>query len=105
MTLILLALVAGLILWYVNDSLKCRENVLRTARRACGQLQVQFLDQSVVRTRLGVARGESGAMMLRREYRFDFSLDGIDRHPGHVICLGQRVIGLNMEHPDGRVLE
>lgn len=105
MTPILLILLAGLILWYINDSLKCRENVLRAARRACDQMNVQFLDQSVVRTRLGFARGESGTMLLRREYRFDFSLDGADRYPGHVVCLGQRVIGLNLEHPSGRVLE
>lgn len=105
MTPILLMLLAGLILWYINDSLKCRETVLRSARRACEQTGVQFLDQSVVRMRMGLARGASGTMLLRREYRFDFSLDGADRYPGHVICLGQRVIGLNLEHPSGRVLE
>lgn len=104
MTPILLILLVGLILWYINDSLKCREIVLRAARRACDQMNVQFLDQSVVRTRTGLARGESGAMLLRREYHFDFSLDGADRHAGHVVCLGQRVVGLSLDHPVGRVV-
>jgi len=105
MTPILLILLAGLILWYINDSLKCREKVFRAARRACEQMQVQLLDQSVVRTRLRFSRAESGSLALRREYRFDFSLDGGDRYAGQVICLGQSVIGLYLEHPDGRVLE
>ncbi len=104
MTPILLILLAGLILWYINDSLKCRENVLRAARRACDQMNVQFLDQSVVRTRMGLARGESGTMLLHREYRFDFSLDGVGRHEGLVVCLGQRVLGLSLDHPQGRVV-
>jgi hypothetical protein len=104
MTPILLILLAGLVLWYINDSLKCRENVLRAARRACEQMNVQFLDQSVVRTRMGLARGGSGTMLLRREYRFDFSLNGSDRHVGHVLCMGQRVVGLSLEHPEGRVV-
>ncbi|MFN2348603.1 MAG: DUF3301 domain-containing protein [Thioalkalivibrio sp.] len=105
MTPILLILLAGLILWYINDSLRCRETVLRAARRACEQMQVQLLDQSVARTRMRFSRTGSGSLALRREYRFDFSLDGGDRYAGHVVCLGQRVIGLNLEHPSGRVLE
>jgi len=104
MTPILLILLAGLVLWYINDSLKCRESVLRAARRACDQMNVQFLDQSVARTRLWFARGESGTVSLRREYHFDFSLDGADRHAGHVTCLGQRVVGLSLDHPEGRVV-
>jgi hypothetical protein len=105
MTTLLLVLLAGLFIWYVNDSLKTRERVLRAARRACEGVHVQFLDQSVAQTRLGWGRDASGRMRLRREYRFDFSLNGSDRHAGHITCLGQRVISLSLDHPDGRVVQ
>lgn len=104
MTTLLLVLLAGLLIWYVNDGLRTREAVLRAARRACEDLRVQFLDQSVVQTRLGWGRDGEGRVRLRREYRFDFSLDGSDRHAGQIICLAQRVVGLSLDHPDGRVV-
>jgi hypothetical protein len=102
---LLLVLLAGVLIWYVNDSLRCREHVLRAARNACAELHVQFLDQSVVQTRLGWGRDDTGRLRLRREYRFDFSLDGSDRHAGRVTCLGRRITGLSMEHPHGRLVQ
>ncbi|WP_232199397.1 DUF3301 domain-containing protein [Thioalkalivibrio thiocyanodenitrificans] len=104
MTPLLLVLLAGLLIWYVNDSLKTRERVLRAARNACSDLHVQFLDQSVVQSRLGWGRDGTGRVRLRREYRFDFSLDGSDRHAGQITCLGQRVVALVLHHPEGRVV-
>ncbi|OOG22003.1 hypothetical protein B1C78_15570 [Thioalkalivibrio denitrificans] len=105
MTPLLIALLAGLAIWYVNDTLRCRERVVRAARNACAELRVQFLDQSVAQTRLGLGRGADGRLRLRREYRFDFSLDGSDRYAGYVTCIGQRVTGLSLDHPDGRLVQ
>ena len=105
MTPLLIALLAGLVIWYVNDTLKCRERVVRAARNACAELRVQFLDQSVAQTRLGWGRDARGRMRLRRDYRFDFSLDGSDRHAGYITCIGQHVTGLTLDHPDGRLVQ
>lgn len=105
MTPLLLALLAGLLVWYLNDGLKTRERVLHAARNACARLHVQFLDQSVAQARLGWGRDDRGRVRLLREYRFEFSLNGSDRYAGRITCLGQRVVALSLDHPEGRVVQ
>ncbi|MGE0384892.1 MAG: DUF3301 domain-containing protein [Gammaproteobacteria bacterium] len=87
--------------WYVHGSLGAREAVLAHARRACGELGVQLLDETVAVIRSRLARDEHGRVRLRRWYRFEYSAAGLDRRVGHATALGARVETLIIDGDDG----
>lgn len=88
-TIFLLLACAGLWLWL--DTLKAREIGIQAAQRACAEDGLQFLDESVVGQRAGLARDDNGQLRLRRVYRFEFSDTGDNRRPGSVTLLGHDV--------------
>lgn len=99
---ILLLGAATLAFWY--DSLGAREQALSACRRACEQLDVQLLDQTVAVVRLGWGRDGHGRLRWRRGYRFEFSRDGADRWPGQLQLFGRQVESIQLEHPDGTII-
>ena len=105
MTTLLAILAVGAVYWFWSDSLRAREQALRVCAGACRQLDVQLLDQTVAVYRLGVGRDGHGRLRLRRFYGFEFSTDGADRYPGHAVILGQVLELLQMDHPDGPVIQ
>ena len=70
----------GFYLW--QSALKAREQARAISHALCARAQVQLLDQTVALQRLGLARGPDGWLHLRRRYRFELSIDGLDRHQG-----------------------
>ena len=103
-TLIALAVV-GVVTWYWSDSLRVREQALRICSEACRQMGLQFLDQTVMVRKLGFGRDSRGRFQLRRSYVFEFSIDGADRYRGHAVMLGRFLVYLDLEHPDGAVIQ
>lgn len=97
---ILLAVIAGIV-WYWVSSTRAREATLHQCSRACQAARVQFLDQTVVLSRLGIARDVRGRLVLQRWYSFDFSTDGYNRFRGTAAVLGPHVEFVRLEHPDG----
>jgi hypothetical protein len=96
------ALIAlALIAWCWFDGTAARERVLAQTRRACEDMKLLLLDQSVVLEGMSVVRRGNGRLGLRRAYRFEFSFDGEDRRPGRVALNGGRIEGLNFSLPDG----
>lgn len=93
--LFLLLLLAAAWFWF--DSLRALEVARRAGRRVCREASVQFLDDTVARISLGVARDPSGCRVLRRTYRFEFSETGNTRLEGRLILLGDRVESVTME--------
>lgn len=87
--------------WFWSDTLRARESMLRRCHRACDQLNVQLLDETVAVRRIGIGRTSRGRIALRRTYEFEFSADGEDRWPGRAILLGQVLETLQMEAPHG----
>jgi hypothetical protein len=94
--LVLLAAIAAVV-WFWIDSLGAREAAIAAGQRACAQINVQFLDQSVAVRRLGVGRDPRGRLLLRRVFVFEFSSDGGDRRRGRVVTLGRRVEAVNLD--------
>jgi hypothetical protein len=86
-----------------SDTLRAREVALKASRRACADLGVQLLDETVSLARLGVRR-DGGRAVFRREYGFEFSVEGAERRRGRVAVQGRRVVGLQLDHPDGLVI-
>lgn len=87
---LLLVALAGLGGWYWFSGTRVRELAVDAARRAARSADVQLLDQSVALARVSMSRDGGGRWRLWRQYRFEYSRDGVNRETGHVIMLGAR---------------
>ena len=85
-------LVAGIVFWF--DGRAAAERAVEHGRRACGHAGVQWLDQSVHQVRLRVARDHDGRLRLERQFRFEYSDGGQDRHAGLITMLGSQLASL-----------
>ena len=95
MTLTLLDLlfvsIAGAGGWYWWTSIRVREVAVAEARRATRHADVQLLDQTVSLDRVSMSRDSAGRWRVWRQYRFEYSRDGVSRETGYVIMLGPRL--------------
>ena len=99
---VLLSLIAlTLLVWFWADSLRARERALSACARGCREIGAQLLDQTVALRRLRLARDPDGHAALRRTYRFEYTLDGVQRLRGNVVLRGRSVESLTMETPQG----
>lgn len=97
-TLILLLLFGtAAFLW--TDARRAAEIARRVGDDACRRSGVQLLDQSVSLHRVSLRRAESGWLQLLREYRFDYSRDGSDRHRGGLALQGTRLVWISVPQP------
>jgi hypothetical protein len=94
---IIFLLILGALGWYWSASLRALEIARKAGKRACDEVNVQFLDDTVAGVALALARDGSGRRVLRRTYRFEFSETGDSRLEGHLVLLGNRVESLTME--------
>ena len=93
--LILLAL-AGTVAWWL-DAIRTKEVARQAGRRACETAGVEFLDDTVVLTRLRLRRDNRGQLRIYREYRFEFASDGTRRYDGSMSLLGKKVNGVHLD--------
>ena len=64
-------------------------------RDACQAAGVQWLDESVHATGLRLCRHDNGWLGLERSFRFDYSIDGDDRHAGRLVLRGDRMVAFS----------
>ena len=83
--------------WWWYDSMRARERALAIAGAACARDGLQFLDDTVECVKTRPARDGDGRLVLRRNYRFEFSDDGNNRRAGGVVILGAAVESLYLE--------
>lgn len=83
-------LVIAIAVWIWTDALRAREQAIRHGHELCRNAGVQLLDQSVSLKRLRFGRRDGLPTFLRR-YGFEVSLDGSDRHRGHIDLSGDRL--------------
>jgi len=83
--------------WFWLQSIRILEIAREAGRQTCSRMNVQFLDDTVASTRLGLARDNNGRRILRRTYRFEFRETGDSRREGEVVMLGDRVERVAME--------
>ena len=81
----LLLLGSALALWM--NALRARERAVNIVRKLCERADVQLLDQTVALRRFRFTRLD-GRLALLRRYGFEVSVDGHDRHRGHVDIKG-----------------
>lgn len=97
--LFLTCLCLGVYFWY--DSNRAKAWALRYARRECNSAGVQLLDQTVQRIHLSASRDHTDQWRIWREYRFEYSIDGVNRYEGRLVLLGNRLLksALETSHP------
>ena len=101
---LLTTLALGGLVWFTLAALAAREALIAAARRACADLNVQLLDDTVAITRLGIARDGAGRVRFARTYAFDFSVNGSDRLRASAYLIGAQVQHLRFDFPQGAVL-
>ncbi|UXI69499.1 DUF3301 domain-containing protein [Tahibacter amnicola] len=74
-----------------QDAVRARDRATAITRTLCERAGLQFLDQSVSLKRMSLVRQSSGRLGLRRQYGFDVSTDGSDRHRGSLRINGDRL--------------
>ncbi|MEH6586410.1 MAG: DUF3301 domain-containing protein [Halioglobus sp.] len=85
-----LALLAfGAICVHFLAATRIRELALQHVARAGARDDFQLLDQSVHIQRFSLSRDQQGRWRVWRQFRFDYSVDGMERRQGHVIMLGK----------------
>lgn len=88
---------------YFFSAIRVRELALQAVSKASRRDNFQWLDQAVHMQRVSLSRDDSGRWRIWRQYRFDYSYDGVERRQGFVIMLGRRVRSVVVSEPE-RVL-
>jgi Protein of unknown function (DUF3301) len=97
--LALIAIVLGI--WFWSDSLRARERMTAACARICGDMQLQFLDETVALAQLRLTRNAMGWLAWRRMYVFEFSESGSDRWKGRALLTGLRVESVQLDNLQG----
>ena len=93
--LVILLLFGAVCLYFLSAS-RVRELAIQAVGRASRDANFQWLDQSVHIRRISLSRDETGQWRMWRQYRFDYSYDGLERRHGFVIMLGRRMQSIVM---------
>ena len=88
------SLLCALALW--QNALKARDVARSFGHELCARAGVQLLDQSVSLAGVGFARNAHGHLRVRRNYRFDVSIDGHDRHRGNLTMLDGHLLAWSL---------
>ena len=84
-------LLVGGAAWYWFAGVRVRELAIMAARRSTETADVQWLDQTVSLARVSLSRDRGGHWRVWRQYRFEYSRDGVSREIGQIIMLGKRL--------------
>ena len=74
---------------YFLGAIRIRELAVKAVAAAGERDDFQLLDQAVHIQRMSLSRDAGGRWHIWRQYRFDYSYDGVERRQGHVIMLGR----------------
>lgn len=100
-----LALVAGFGLFglYFLSAMRVRELAVQAVTLASRRDNFQLLDQSVHIRRISLSRDDAGRWRIWRQYRFDYSYDGVERRQGFVVMLGRQLQSIVVSEPSPTV--
>lgn len=73
------------------SAIRVRELAVKAVGLASARDDFQLLDQSVHLQRVSLSRDDTGRWRIWRQYRFDYSYDGVERRHGFVVMLGRQL--------------
>ncbi|RDH42929.1 DUF3301 domain-containing protein [Zooshikella ganghwensis] len=86
--------------WLWLDGIQCKDIARAAGKRACDDLQLQLLDDTVANIKTRLSRNQQGSITLLRYYRFEFTQTGEHRYKGTVQLLGHRIKHIHLDTPD-----
>ncbi len=89
----------GLACLHFLGAIRVREIALQAVGQASRRDDFQLLDQAVHIRRVSLSRDQSGRWRIWRQYRFDYSYDGVERRQGYVIMLGKQLQAVVVREP------
>ena len=104
MNAILFLFILGLLVWFWQDSLRHRENAIEQCKKACKEMELQLLDQTIALRSVSFKKDLNNRLKLMRRYNFEFSINGVDRHKGFIILHGGNIEYTQFDHPDGAII-
>jgi hypothetical protein len=81
----------GMVCLHFLGSIRVREIAVQAVGRTSRQDDFQLLDQAVHIRRMSLSRDGTGRWRIWRQYRFDYTYDGVERRQGFVIMLGKQL--------------
>jgi hypothetical protein len=96
---VLTVLFFGALCLHFLGAIRVRELAVQAVGRAGARDDFQLLDQAVHIQRFSLSRDEGGRWRVWRQYRFDYSYDGVERRQGHVIMLGKQLQAVVVSEP------
>jgi hypothetical protein len=99
LTPLILLIAFGLLALAWSEARAAAEQARAHGREACANAGVQWLDQNVMLTRIGLRRASDGRLRVLRHYRFDYSTHGADRHQGSLALLGRELQWISAPPP------
>lgn len=81
----------GLLCLHFLAAVRVRELAVQAVGHASERDDFQLLDQAVHIRRISLSRDEHGRWRIWRQYRFDYSYDGVERRQGVVTMLGTQL--------------
>lgn len=97
MSKVISLLVLAFVVYYWSYSQKLKQLAVQAARKRCLDVGVQFLDQTVVQTRISFAKDANKRWRTQRKYLFDFTSTGEQRYQGQVIIQGAFVVDVELQ--------
>ena len=95
----------GLGIWFWVDSMNAKERAVTVAIRACREIDVQFLDQTVALESMKPTRNSYGHLVWRRIYSFEYSANGVERRQGRAILRGRVLEQVQVDREEGTTIE
>ncbi|MCB1867185.1 MAG: DUF3301 domain-containing protein [Gammaproteobacteria bacterium] len=86
------------VIWFWLDSARAREIAIGICELSCKQRGLQFLDQTVALSGLGIQWTARG-IRVKRLFRFDFSEEGLERRSGHITLVGIELADFSLGLP------
>ncbi|MEE9357042.1 DUF3301 domain-containing protein [Candidatus Vondammii sp. HM_W22] len=93
-------IIFGILAWLWLDGARARELATGICKTACAKRNVQFLDQTVSLRRLDI-RWTTHGIRFRRQFRFDYSEEGMGRLSGHITLIGVQLEEFSLGLPTG----
>lgn len=94
-TLVIVMIVSAMAFAFWSAGRAAAERAEAVGRNACHAAGVQWLDQSVHAIGLRLCRHDSGWLGFERTFRFDYSINGEDRHVGRLVLRGERLVAFS----------
>jgi len=82
---------------YWIDSVRVKELARQAGTYACKKYDVQFLDNTVVKQKTSIKRHHANLLQFKREYYFEYSIDGEKRESGIIIMAGHNLDEIQMD--------